>query len=85
MFGNLTVESILIGYNVLMITNLNDEYTWVSWPNKLQTGFIVDCADWLQMRTGWDTRSRHWHWLRTLIETKISCSEASSDWFQELS
>jgi len=36
----------------------------------LQTGFIVDCADWLQMRTGWKIRSRHWHWLQTLTENK---------------
>jgi len=46
-----------------MITDLNDEYIWVSWSNRLQTGLIVYYADWLQMRTGCDMRSRHWSWL----------------------
>jgi len=37
----------------------------------LQTGFIVDCADWLQMRTGFEViRSEYWHWLQPLIENK---------------
>ena len=82
----------LIGCSVLMITNLIDKPKWYLYlsiltKQVLQTGFIVDCANWLQMRTGWEMRSRHWHWLQTLIEnkiscTKISCSEVSSDWFQ---
>jgi len=39
------------------------------------------------MRTGWEIRSRHWHWLETLIEKpdKISCSDVLNGWFQEQS
>ena len=51
------VESILTRYKVLMITNTNELFTWVSWPNKLKTWPIyIDCAivNWLQLRTGWD-------------------------------
>ena len=77
------VESILIGYNVLMITNLSDEYTWVSWSNRLQIGLIVDYAEWLQLRTGWDMRSRHWPWLEE--QDKISCLDKPNCWFQEQS
>jgi len=67
----LCVESILIGWSVLMLTNVNDSYLRIN-PTGLQTGCIVDFVDWLQMRTGWDIRSRHWHWhwLETLIENK---------------
>ena len=54
-----SVESILVGYNILMITNLNGTWTWVSWPNRLQIGLIVDYADWLLLRTGCDMRSGH--------------------------
>ena len=53
------VESILIGYNVLMITNRNDLYIWACWPNRLKTGVYFECAtvNWLQLRTGWDQDS----------------------------
>ena len=55
-----TVEFILIGRSILMITNLIDKpkrYSYLSKLTKqvLQTGFIVDCVDCLHMRTG----SRH--------------------------
>ena len=63
------VESILIGWSILMITNLNDTYLRIN-QTGLQKGCIVDFADWLQMRTGWDIRSRHWHCLETLIENQ---------------
>ena len=51
----------------------------------LQTGFIVDCADWLQMRTGWEIKIK----TLTLIADidweldKIRCTDVSSGWFQE--
>ena len=77
------VEYILIGYNVLMITNLNDTYIWVSWPNRLQTGLIVDYVDWLLLRTGCNIRSGHWPWLK--VQDKISCSYEPKRWFQEQS
>ena len=42
------VESILIGYTVLMITNLNDLYTWVSWPNKVENRtYTLTMLEWL--------------------------------------
>jgi len=53
----------------------------------LQTCFIVDCADWLQMRTSWEIKIK----TLTLIADsdweldKISCTDASSSWFQEQS
>jgi len=58
-----------------MITNLIDKSKWYLCLSKLtkqvlQTGFIVDYADGLRIRTGWEIRSRHWHWLQTLIENK---------------
>ena len=47
----------LIGCSVLMITNLIDNpkrYLYLSMLTKqaLQTGSIVDCTNWLHMRTG---------------------------------
>ena len=70
------VESILIGYNVFMITNLNDELLqWVD-QNSLQTALIVVYADCLQLRTGWDMRSRHWPWL----QNKIRSDQAETNW-----
>ena len=51
----------------------------------LQTGFVIDCADWLQLRTGWEIKTMP----LTLIADidwkldKISCTDVSSDWFQE--
>ena len=50
----------------------------------LQTGFIVDYTDWLQMRIGFEVRSRHWHWLQPLIENKTRLV-VTSGWFQEQS
>jgi len=52
-----TVESTLIGYSVLMITNLNDEYTWVSWPKQIANrpyNLTMQKTDWLQLRIGWN-------------------------------
>ena len=47
----------LIGCSVLMITNLIDKPKWYLYLSMLikqvlQTGFIVDCTNYLQMRTG---------------------------------
>ena len=74
--NTMAVETILIGYNILMITNLNDEsLEWVD-QNSLQTGLIVVYADWLQLRTGWDMRSRHLSWL----QNKIRSDQAETNW-----
>ena len=47
----------LIGCSVLMITNLIDKPKWYLYLSMLikqvlQTGIIVDCTNWLQIRTG---------------------------------
>ena len=43
-----SVESILLGYSVLMITNLNDEYTWVSWPKQVENRtYTLTMLEWL--------------------------------------
>jgi len=54
---------------------------------SLQTDFIVDCADWLQMRTDWEIKIKT---LTLIVDIdweldKISCTDVSSGWFQEQS
>jgi len=59
-----------------MIISLNDELLeWVD-QNSLQIGLIVVYADLLQLRIGWDMRSRHWSWL----QNKIRSDQAETNW-----
>ena len=75
------VEYILIGYNVLMITNLNDLYTWVSCPNRLKTGPISGpCYSWRIVIENW-LKSRPIHCLQE--QDKIMFSVESNKWFPE--
>jgi len=80
------VESILIGCSVLMITNLNDTYTWASWPNR----FANRLYSWLCWLIAYENKV--WSKITTLTliadtdweQDKISCSDVSSGWFQKL-
>ena len=75
-----------------MITNLIDKPKWFLYLSKLtkqvlQIGFIVDCTNWLHMRTGLRNKVK----TLTLITDidwepdKISYPVVSSGWFQEQS
>ena len=66
-----------------MVTNLNDQYIWVSWRNRLQTGTIIRlCYNWL---IAFENRlkSRHLHCLQE--QDKIWSSVETNCWFPEQS
>ena len=73
------VESILIGDNVLMITNLNDLYTLVSWPNRLKIGPLSWlCYSWLIAIEN-RVRSRLMHCLQE--QDEIRSLDKVNRWF----
>jgi len=77
------VESILIEYNVLMITNLNDLYTWVSCLNMLKIGPVFWlCYSWLIACEN-RLRSRLMQCLQE--QGKIRSSIENNCWFPEQS